>query len=482
MSLSAAVLENVTAGRREAVDQAGVKPERCTIAALIIPLVVRLVEVLTDFMAHGPLQERHAAQEPDRQNGFLRGVGLVFAATVISNGLLFAVSLMAARWLPTEEYGVVAAMLSLMVLLTIPSFALQVIVARETAGRSEREVSAVLRARTRQALWFGGGATALAWLVSAPLSDRLHLPSIWPIVFTAAVSAPLLAMTTFRGVLQGRQNYGALGLSLATEGGARFAAAVIALALGTGAGGVTLAPLAGAAAAGVAAWLPLRHLPRPLPNDRAPSIPSAMWATGAYFAGFAALSNTDLLVVKSSAGPLIAGEYAAAAFVGKVVLLLPVAITTVLIPEVAARRARSERTSDLLWQALVLTGASCGGLVLACWLAPSSVAAVTYGPGYPGAQNLLLPYSIAMLIFALASVQVLYALTLGHDFGAWACLIGAGLQAAAMWLARHDPSPLPWTSDPLMGIISIMILTGLVLWLVAAFSLLMPARRAQPPY
>ena len=374
-------------------------------------------------------------------------MGIVFVATTVSNGLLFGVSLVAARSLGPEDYGVVAAMLAMMVILTIPSFSLQVVVAREVAqAPDEGAVAAVLATRGRQALIAGVAGTVIACALAPLLRDWLNLPSVWPVVVTATVAVPLLLMTVLRGVLQGQHRYGALGASLVAEGVARFLAAVVALAVGAGATGVTSAPTAGAVVGGAVALWPLAAMVRGARGlPRRPMVPGTVWATAAFFTGFAILTNTDVLIIKHAADATSAGEYAAAAFVGKIVLLLPIAVATVMIPEVAARQTRSAPTRPLLLQALGLVGASCGLVALACYAVPSAVAALTFGDGYPGAEDLLGPYAIAMLVMAVASVLGLYNLALGHWDVAVVCLALAPAQAAVMWLVRDNELQVIWT-------------------------------------
>jgi hypothetical protein len=191
---------------------------------------------------------------------------------------------------------------------------------------------------------------------------------------------------------------------------------------------------------------------------RWPSVPQGAWATAAFFTGFAILTNTDVLIVKHASGAVPAGEYAAAAFIGKIVLMLPIAVATVLIPEVAARGARGAPPAGVLRQALVLVGVSCGLVAVVSYASPSLVAAVTYGDGYPGADDLLGLYALAMLVLALASVTALYRLSLGLGVVAWGCLALGPLQAAVMWTLRDDPRAVIWT----------MAVTGLALLALGA--------------
>lgn len=402
---------------------------------------------------------------------------MVFVATTVSNALFFAVSVAAARWLVPEDYAIVAAMLALVVVLTIPSYTLQVVVAREVAAappETRDDVAAlVLRTRGMQAIVFGVVATTLTCAFAAPLSDALNLPTVWPVVLTALVAIPLLLETVLRGALQGTGRYGLLGTSIIGEAAGRLVVAIAFLAAGFGAVGVTAAPLAGACVGALACVPPLRHLAgRRREGVARPALGRVVWSTGAFFAGFALMTNADLLIVKHAITGVASGEYAAAAFVGKVVLLLPVAVTTVLVPEATARYERGADTRHLLTQALVVTAGLCGIVLAACVVAPGLVASVTFGSGYPAAEDLLWRYALAITMVSLAQVHALYRLATGSSIAAWACPAVAVLQLPFLWWFRTDPE----------AVIDVMIVSGTTLWMVVAA---VPTRRTQsvaPPF
>jgi O-antigen/teichoic acid export membrane protein len=389
-------------------------------------------------------------------------VGIVFAATTISNALLFVVSLIAARWLAPDSYAVVAAMLAGVIIITVPSFTLQIVVAREVASVPPADrpavAAAVLRRRGMQATALGVIATTVVCFFANPISDSLNLSTVWPVVFTALAAVPLLLQTVLRGALQGTGRYGLLGLSMICEAVGRLVIAIVALAAGFGATGVTAAPLAGTVVGLAVCIPPLVALAGLSGTVARPQIGQIFWATGAFFSGFAILTSTDLLVVKHAADGTTAGDYAAAAFVGKIVLLLPVAVTTVLVPEVTKRCARGEPTVRLLWQALAITSALCGAVLLACAVVPGLVATLTFGDGYPGAEDLLWQYALATFVLSIAQVYALYTLAAGSNIAAWTCPVLALVQMPLLWAARHDPEMVIWT----------MTGTGAALLLVAA--------------
>lgn len=366
---------------------------------------------------------------------------------MVSNALLFAVSLLASRWLGPAPYGVVGAMLALTVILTVPSLSFQILVAREIAqaGEDQAEVAAgVARARLRQSLILGLGFAGIAGVLSAPIASALNLGSVWPIILVALAAPLLLVMTVLRGVYQGTNHFGMLTLNLVVEGAGRLVAAAAALALGFGATGVTAAPAIGA---GVAAGLSLVDLRAVIVHPVAVArrhLVGATWATAAFFAGFAVLSNTDVLVVKHGVDSVTAGEYAGVALFGKIVLLLPVAVGIVAVPEVAARAARGAPTLPLLGQAVGAVAASCAALTAAAYAAPSLVAALTVGGEFAGAEPLFGPYALAMLTYAVASIIVLYLLALNRARTAWATLAFAPAQALAMLAYEDRPEAIIW--------------------------------------
>lgn len=376
---------------------------------------------------------------------------LVGGGTLLASAVLFAVSLIASRVLGPSGYGVVAAMLSLVVVLTIPAYSIQTVTAQEVGALRGREadtpeIAAAVRRRMRQALWIGAVAS-IALIAAAPfLDDALNISTPWPLVATGCAALPLLALAAARGAMQGLGRYGEFAASLVVESAGRLVVAIVALAAGFGATGVTVAPAAGSAIAALLGLWALRDLWR-TPVATAPPAAHvvAVWATLAFFAGFSALTNIDVLIVKHAADAVAAGEYAGAAFFGKVVLLLPIGIGIILVPETAARRASGRPTGPILRVALLIAAGLCGLLIAAAYLAPKLVQTLTVGDEYPGVRELLGPYAVATSCMSAVALLVLYAVTIGRPRSAWLVLAAAPLQAGVMFAVRDSPHAVIWT-------------------------------------
>jgi len=126
--------------------------------------------------------------------------------------------------------------------------------------------------------------------------------------------------------------------------------------------------------------------------------------------GFASLTNVDVVLAKAILDGPDAATYASAALLGKIALYGPVALSLVLLPNVAARIVRGVSTVRpvLLTRAATL---ACGLLTtLIFWLTPSAFIVALFGQGYGNAAPLLVPLSLVMTAAALLNVDVTLAI------------------------------------------------------------------------
>src|SRR5215210_5619999 len=110
-----------------------------------------------------------------------RAVGLA-VATMAANGIAVVFTIVFTRLLGADDYGSLAALLNLSVILFVPGSALQVVVAREgTLGRLGRggELAGTLRRWTRQILVVLAVVTVAAAVAREPLAALLDVEQEW---------------------------------------------------------------------------------------------------------------------------------------------------------------------------------------------------------------------------------------------------------------------------------------------------------------
>ena len=196
-------------------------------------------------------------------------------------------------------------------------------------------------------------------------------------------------------------------------------------------------PLAVGAVLGI--WLTralLRGRGRP-----GPAALRAFWAgmgpTMVGLAGIAVLINVDVIAAKINIGGQEAGYFGAASVIAKSLMLVPQALTTVLLPRVAERRARDEATGSLLAIGVLLIFAA--GLVAIVLSIPleGPITTITFGATYEPAAQLVLPFFAATTLLGALLVLVNHHVARGDNRFSWVVGALAVMQLALLATAGN---------------------------------------------
>ena len=150
----------------------------------------------------------------------------------------------------------------------------------------------------------------------------------------------------------------------------------------------------------------------------------------------AALTSIDVVVAKIALTGHEAGIYGSASLVGRVILYLPAAIITVLLPRVAARAAERDQDHGHPAPERRRHLAFCTVSTVVYAAAGSLIVRIAFGPDYADAAGLLWLFGVAMTGYALLNVLLIYHL--GHDRTAFAWLLVSGAVAQiGLFFALH---------------------------------------------
>jgi len=393
----------------------------------------------------------------------------MFAATVFSGGLSYLANAAVGRMLPPSDYSVYTAMLSLTLMLGAVTAVVQTVttnyVARLRAANRMKDVGALLLYLLRRLLPWGALGMIFLWLLGRPLASVLRLPSPVPVWVMATVLVPTVVLPVLQGGLRGLQRFGAFGINAIGQAAVRLAIGVGLILAGWGpVGAVASLPLSQLGAVVLAlVWLTgvLRSRNRAFRRDLSGILSYTASAALGLFA-FTALTNMDVLIVKSRFAPEQAGLYSAIATIGKITLYLPLAASTLLLPKVAVLNTHHERTVHLLHRTLWVVGGLCGVVTLAFFLFPSSIVELLFGAGYLAWASLLGPYGLVMMLYSLCNVWLVYYLALEDRRYSYVLLCGAILQAVGL---STLPLSLPQMVNVLIG--GGVVLNLLGAWLLA---------------
>ncbi len=351
----------------------------------------------------------------------------------------------AARSLGTALYGDLATLIAISGLIALPLGGVQLWVARyvahyTTVGDDDAVHWFVRRTMTYAAV-IGAIASVALLAVSWWLRDALGIASIAAVAITALTALAATTSSVMWGLAQGVQRFALIAFTYASTAIARVVLTVIAFGAGLKVGGAMLATLgAMIVALAIPMWVLRRWLrPAAASGRRVTRLEAGRSLTPVLVGllAMASLTSLDVVVAKVALTADEAGIYGAASLVGRVILYLPAAIITVLLPRVAARAADSAETTGILRRSVIVTLGFCSLSTLVYAGAGTQVVEIAFGSAYADAAGLLWLFGIAMTGYALLNVLLVY--DLGHDRSvvAWLLASGAAAQVAA-FLLLHD--------------------------------------------
>ena len=360
------------------------------------------------------------ATSAPRSGGLLRSGLLVTMAVVSANGLNAIFQFVMARILDPAEFSLLAVMFVVVVMVTVPLSGLQVVMAREVAstipvGGLAAAGAAFRRAIHQMVRWILF-IVALTALSAYPLILAFHVDRPLPFIATAVALAVALPLPVAFGALQGAERFGVLSLVQPAYALLKLIAGVTIGLLGFGASAVMFGVASATAASILVVIAPLRAMLRASERSNQSSdmtlVSTYTLGTAIGVCGYAMHTNIDILVARISFDATTAGEWAAAAVAAKTILLIPVGVTTVLFPRVAALRDRGRERTHMLAGLGIVAVLGIGAASI-YWAFSGTIVDIAFGSKYAEAADWLGPLSFAMVLYALVQVYLFHFLSLG---------------------------------------------------------------------
>ncbi|QNN54740.1 oligosaccharide flippase family protein [Nocardioides mesophilus] len=330
----------------------------------------------------------------------------------VMNVTTYLFTILAARVLGPVEYGALAAVMGVLLVLNVLSLGLQATGARRVSavpGDMAQIEHEVLRTT-----YVCAGALGLVALLATPLvSHVLNLDSWATAALIAVTVVPLTVMGGQAGVLQGERRWKPLAAIYVAFGVSRLVLGLIAFAVEADTFGALLGVAIGAFAPVAVGWWALRHPGRRAEHDRTRALlPAPYLAPGGVLRetfhnshallAFFALSNVDVLIARSTLDGHQAGLYAGGLILTKAVLFLPQFVVVIVFPSMAS--SQSARRMNLLALGMVLAM----GLTTVVGTAVLSGLTVTFvgGPEYSELQHRLWLFALLGTVLAMLQVMV----------------------------------------------------------------------------
>jgi len=346
------------------------------------------------------------------------------------------------RRLEPALYGGLSALLTILLVLTVPVSALQLAITRRVAARREAGQgpgSVVIGPLLGDAVLWGVALSGALVLASPVVQSFLHLPTLSSAVMLGVYVLPAAIALIPRAVLLGQLRFRLVAGGLLAGAATRLVLGVVLVERGAGIDGAMAATVLGEVAT-AAVLLPALRAVLSGRDDVTPLRVRWADATGAVlaFTGFWVLTGIDTLLARHYFPRVESGLYAAAATGARTAMFFSAAVSLVAFPRFA-QGGGGTRSRAALVQALgavLLLGFSVAATNV---VAPDLVVGVLFGTAYEGSSAVIGMLALSSATLGVVNVGMYYLLaTDGVRAASW---VWAGVGAAVVAATVGDLSP-----------------------------------------
>ncbi len=341
---------------------------------------------------------------------------IVISGVLVSNLLAYLFHIIAGRMLGPLEYGVFGALMSLFLLVTMPTSALASAVAKFTSRfHSENDIGKIVALRRKiqkEVLFVVGVLLVFIILFSKSIATYLNIESSLSIIIVGISIAGASFLPINIGVLQGMKKFKVLSWNGIIEAATRLVLLVVFLYFGYGVNGAILVYGLASFVAFLLVFPFLKELR--LDNftlvklDTKP-VYRFVFLVLIIYIGIQSLLNVPALIIKHYYSSEITGYWISAFNIARLSLLVSVAISTVLFPEIV-REEEYLIKRKIFRRAQILVLISSSSMALVFFLLPDVLIRIIYGKAYLGAVPFLQWLGIAMIFIGLLHIWSSYLL------------------------------------------------------------------------
>ncbi|CAN5316989.1 hypothetical protein BH09ACT12_BH09ACT12_02920 [soil metagenome] len=289
-----------------------------------------------------PATEADPATEVDARTV---GNGAVIAVAIgVMNVATYGFTIIAARALGPQQYGAFAAVMNLLMVVSVAQLALQAVAARRISS-TPGDVS-VIESGIRRVTWLTALTLGALLLLAAPLINYLlRLEGLLTALLVGAIAVPLTIMGGQAGTLQGERRWRPLAALYAAAGVPRL---LIGTALilwqpeeSTAILGVFIGALAPVAVGAIALRDRVHHDTPPSDEDHGlRALVRELGHNSQALLAFFAVTNVDVILARNLLDNADSGLYAGGLILTKAVLFLPQFVVVVAFPAMSDARER----------------------------------------------------------------------------------------------------------------------------------------------
>ena len=412
----------------------------------------KILDLIKDKRASGDL---FYAENIIKNKDSLFFSGVIFLIGAISVAVLnYLYHLFMGRMLGPSDYGILGSLFALIYISTYATTAFNLSVSKFSAEfNKDNYIFANLIKKALLYVSVAGLFLLLLYFIFVPyIALFLNINSYSGLVIVGIIAYLSLIFAVLTGALNGMQSFIWQNSSGFFSALTKFVFAVVLVYIGFSVGGALIAVFMGTILGIIISCYPLASIfkKRNAKTRKADKISKNNFnrykAIKYFFFVFIAsitpilFITLDQVLVKHYFSSSDAGFYVAAGTIAKIIWFGSGFLVGPLFPKVVSLKSKGKDSSKLLFKALVYTGALVVIGSIAYFIIPTFIVSMLYGPQYLVIVPLIGLFAIAMGLFSITQILIIYNLAVERKSFLWILLAGLIAEVAGIYLFHNTLS------------------------------------------
>ncbi len=389
-----------------------------------------------------------------RDSQLVRGGIFVFLANNTANFGNFLYNLFMGRFLGPEIYGNLGALMSFLVLLSVPLGIMSLLMVKLISsywGRKEYSKIITLGEFLTPRLFGIGIIVFLLLVIFLPfLTGFLDIGNYFPILVMASYFILSFPVTFNRSVLIGALQFPYSAVNGFVEIGSKLVISVILVMFNFGLIGALLGPLVGLIAGYLLTVIELKIIFRNINRDgEVPSMKSILKPAIPVFFAYLSLMvffTMDIILVRHFFSAAETGQYTALSNAGRIIYYAIGPIITVMFPVISSRASKGISYILPLFATLAITLVFSSVAIFAYFLFPKFIIGILFGSRYLDIVPLMGIFSFYITIYSINAILTNFLLSISYYKPIYTLFFVALSQSIFIFLFHESLSSVIWVN------------------------------------
>jgi len=347
----------------------------------------------------------------------IKGSLILFVMINVFNFLNYIFHFSMARMLGPSDYGVLAVLMSVIYIFTIPSESIQTIVTKYTSKfnikKEYGKIKDLLYRSMKKGFLFSLLIFIIFILISFFLSSFLKI-KFYLFFLTGLFIFYVFFIPIMRGILQGRKKFTELGLNMIMESSIKVLLAITLVLTGLKVYGAMAAVLISGLITFIFVFFFLKEI---LSSKRKRGDFKGIYSYGlpvfVAIISVVLIYSLDIILAKRFFSGEIVGEYAAASMIGKMIFFGTYAIGKAMFPLTSETHEVGKETKKILGKSLKIVSVLSGIALVFYLFFPKLIIRILFGSAYVNGAGILFILGLAFTFLAFSNIIILYELSIG---------------------------------------------------------------------